>query len=353
MALALFLAGGLLLLVTALPLVPSDERFIRMWDFPRTQIAVLIMLVLIGSLFFFGFTRRSFLLWYLLLFLALSYHVARIIPYTPVHPVEMRAAGSCPSAQQIRLLVANVLESNRDAAPLLDVVAETDPDLILLLEIDSWWQEQLRPLQEEYPEFVVRAQHDGYGLLMHSRLPLIQPQVRFLLDDYVPSVKTGVRLPSGASIIFHGVHPKPPPRHDTTKRDAELMIVGREVRAEDRPAIVAGDLNDVAWSTTTRRFQKVSGLLDPRVGRGLYSTFNANWPLLRWPLDHVFSNNSFTLVEMRRLRHIGSDHFPLFIVLCHRPDAAAAQPDPEPEPEDLRRAEEAIRDGREEAKQKD
>ena len=100
---------------------------------------------------------------------------------------------------------------------------------------------------------------------------------------------------SGTIIDFHGVHPKPPPLHDTKRCDAELLIVGRQVRSGSRPAIVAGDLNDFAWSDTTRLFQQISGLLDPRIGRGLYSTYNANWPFLRWPIDQVFFENSFTL----------------------------------------------------------
>ncbi len=83
------------------------------------------------------------------------------------------------------------------------------------------------------------------------------------------------------------------------------------------PAIVAGDLNDVAWSRTNELFQEVSGLLDPRVGRGLYSTYNAHRPLLRWPLDHVFFEPSFEVEALRRMGHIGSDHFPVFISLCH------------------------------------
>ena len=347
MSATLFITGGLLLLVTALPLFPSDERFIRVWDFPRAQIAVLLVLVLIGSVVVFGFARIA---WNLLLLLALCYQLYRIFPYTPLHPLEMRPAAGCAPDAQIRVLVANVLQSNRNSAPLRRLIDETDPDLILLLETNSWWHRQLRALGETHPNVVAHPQEDGYGILLFSRLPVIEPQVRFLLDDYVPSIATGIRLRSGAVIQFHGLHPKPPPRHDTDLRDAELMIVGRGVRAQERPAIVAGDLNDVAWSDTTRRFQQISGLLDPRVGRGLYSTFNADWPLLRWPLDHVFSENSFTLVEMRRLDHIGSDHFPFFIALCHRPQAADRQPDPAPEPEDRRRAKETIREGRNEAR---
>jgi endonuclease/exonuclease/phosphatase (EEP) superfamily protein YafD len=180
-----------------------------------------------------------------------------------------------------------------------------------------------------------------------------KPGAAHLLENYVPSIETGVRLPSGTTIIFHGVHPKPPPLHDTERRDAELLIVGRKVGAESRPAIVAGDLNDVAWSSTTRLFQQISGLLDPRIGRGLYSTYNANLPFLRWPVDQVFFQNSFTLLEMRRLGYIGSDHFPFYIALCYQPDAAPRQPQPQPAPEDLRRARKQIQKGREDAQSPD
>ncbi|WP_425414922.1 endonuclease/exonuclease/phosphatase family protein [Rubellimicrobium mesophilum] len=112
------------------------------------------------------------------------------------------------------------------------------------------------------------------------------------------------------------------------------------------PSIVAGDLNDVAWSHTTRLFQRISGCLDPRRGRGMFNTFHADYPIFRWPLDHIFHEASFTLVRLERLPHIGSDHFPVLAELCFEPAAEARQVTPEPAQEDLEEAQEKIDEGR-------
>ena len=86
----------------------------------------------------------------------------------------------------------------------------------------------------------------------------------------------------------------------------------------------------------------MSGLLDPRVGRGFFNTFHADHFLFRWPLDHVFHSNDFKVKEIKRLRHIGSDHFPMDIRLHLEPRAKQEQEEPEADQEEKEWAEEKI-----------
>ena len=36
---------------------------------------------------------------------------------------------------------------------------------------------------------------------------------------------------------------------------------------------------------------------------------------MRWSLDHDYHSTDFALVKMKRLAHIGSDHFPVYEVM--------------------------------------
>ncbi|ALP53580.1 hypothetical protein Tel_10785 [Candidatus Tenderia electrophaga] len=117
------------------------------------------------------------------------------------------------------------------------------------------------------------------------------------------------------------------------------------VTAHSDPPIIAGDFNDVAWSYTTNLFQKTSGLLDSRVGRGMYNTYNARNPILRWPLDHVFHSDHFKLVRMEKGPAWGSDHFPIFIELSLEPGAEADQEESDTNRAEEDKVDEKIEDG--------
>ena len=245
----------------------------------------------------------------------------------------------------IRLLIFNVFIENRQSAELLQLVEQVNPDLILLAEPDERWVREVSALEKNYPYTVLHPLDNAYGMALYSRLELENPNLNFFIDDDIPSIVTDVKLKSGASIHLYCLHPRPPVPTESVRsneRDVELLFVGRMIKEQDAPTIVAGDLNDVAWSRTTKLFQKISGLLDPRRGRGLYTSFHASYPLMRFPLDHVFHSNHFRLAELRRLPSIGSDHFPIFIALSYEKTAEHTQEEPVATPEEEREAIETI-----------
>jgi endonuclease/exonuclease/phosphatase (EEP) superfamily protein YafD len=234
-------------------------------------------------------------------------------------------------------VIANVLMDNRQAGRLSDIVRAEDPDLVLAVETDARWCEQLEGALPDHPFRIAHPLSNTYGMLLLSRLELVDPQVRFLLKPDVPSIRTGVRLRSGEVIMLYGLHPEPPSPTEADSslpRDAELVMAGREIAQADRPTIIAGDLNDVAWSHTSRLFRRLSRMLDPRAGRGMYNTFHAHYWFLRWPLDHVFLSDAFLVRGLKRLPAFGSDHFPIFIAVDHAPAATAVHDAPEPDAED-------------------
>lgn len=356
-----------LIYASAAPLLRSDAWWIRVFDFPRIQIAALIVLTLAGYVAL-GIWRHLQPWEYTLAALigvALIWQLISIVPYTALYPKEMAGSRDEGDSNRISLLTYNVLADNREVEALRELIRETNPDLILLSEPTHWWLTQLAGLEDDYPYTLHQPQENEYGMLLYSRLELVNPEIRFLIESDIPSLRTQVRLPSGALVTLYGVHPRPPglkrpdeeedqkdeddegERVDSVMRDAELLLVAREIKKlGDAPVIVAGDFNDVAWSHTTHLFQRIGRLLDPRVGRGLFNTFDTRSRLMRYPLDHIFATENFLLVELHRLPDIGSDHFPLLVILDYAPDASAKNEVPQTNTGDKQEASEAIRKGK-------
>ena len=350
----------IVMVATLCSLLPANHWCIRATDFPRLQIlslGLLVWLLLLIAPSAEWSTMRLLLV--IGLALALLYQLKMVLPYTFLWPKQvLSVAKQGQQAQQmLSMVVANVLMSNRDYQRLIDQVISLKPDLLLTLESDMHWQQALAPLEQDYPYSVKVPLDNLYGMHLYSRLPLSQTEVKFLLSAETPSIHAQVRLPSGHRVQLYCLHPKPPSpteAKDSTLRDAELLMVAKQIPQQPHSCIVMGDLNDVAWSRTTRLFQRISGLLDPRVGRYFVNTFHAQYPFLRWSLDHVFHSADLALVEMYRLPDIGSDHFAVYSVLQYVGDHAANQQQSlEHSAADRQLAEDKIQEGREQANTED
>ncbi|GAB4182757.1 MAG: endonuclease/exonuclease/phosphatase family protein [Wenzhouxiangellaceae bacterium] len=301
-----------------IPLWRHPAWWVRGFDYPRAQ-------------FFFLETLLLPLLWIIdlpswvvylgsgMLLPAVILDGYRVLPYSPLWPY-MSQPETDPQAPSLSIVVANVLMSNRDTDTFLGYVRRWAPDIVVTLEPNDWWAEQLKPLHDIYPHRILHPLSNRYGILLYSRLPLSEKRVQYLINPEIPSIDTVVTLTDERRIRLICLHPEPPSpteADESTERDGELMMVGRHVSKHDQPTIVLGDLNDVAWSHSTRLFLRLSKLLDPRRGRGIFSTFPAAQPWLRWPLDHVFHSRHFRLISLDRLPRWGSDHLSIYVSLSY------------------------------------
>jgi endonuclease/exonuclease/phosphatase (EEP) superfamily protein YafD len=276
--------------------------------------------------------------------LYLSY---QIYPYLPFANKQIDSV-SLDYQPSIKLLIANVYQENREWKKLADLVQAEEADVVLLLETNNWWKNKcLDAFGKEYKYQVLEDKENTYGMLLFSKLELKDTQVHYWIKDELPSIEATILL-DNRFIKLYAIHPEPPipsENPESTARDAEILLVGKRTKADEVPTIVAGDLNDVAWSYTSELFLKVSGLLDPRRGRGFFSSFHAKHSLARWPLDHVFCSGHFRLQKMKRMGDIGSDHFPILLQL-HLAKTDADSQELEVSEEELKLSTEKIENGK-------
>ncbi|SMP59222.1 Uncharacterized conserved protein YafD, endonuclease/exonuclease/phosphatase (EEP) superfamily [Neorhodopirellula lusitana] len=324
---------GIFVLLTALLLVGSllslsshPHWFVRAWDFPRIQIMVVAIAICISHFITKIWVPSPPMVSWVIATITLGlviWHTCRVLPFTNLTSPQAVSAKldegeASNSTARLRILVSNLEMENDSYQDWCKLVRAASPDVVIALEPSQQWVENTESLHPHFPHRILRPQDNWYGMMILSRLPIEKHQIRFLVQDDVPSIDATIRMDNGRKVRVIGVHPRPPEPirdNDATARDAELVLWGEELKDETEPVLIGGDLNDVAWSQTTRLFLRTSGLLDPRRGRGLFNTFHADHWWMRFPLDHVFHSPHFTVAGIELQPHVGSDHFPILIDL--------------------------------------
>ncbi|WP_300395357.1 endonuclease/exonuclease/phosphatase family protein [uncultured Psychrobacter sp.] len=347
--------AGFITFVTIWGWMPLDNWWVRVVEFPRIQIMVLGVVAWAAMILFYSEWQIGQWLLFLALSLTLAYQLRMVLPYTQLWKKEVQNATDDPklAEHQIKIMVSNVLTPNEQKQDLVNLVNDKKPDILIALETDKKWERALEQIEPDYPYTVKVPLDNLYGMHLYSKLELIDPEIKYLIIDDIPSIHSQLRLQSGRVIWLYCLHPMPPSPTEadkSTTRDAELLMVGKHIKEHEQTAILAGDLNDVAWSKTTRRFQRISGLLDPRIGRHFINTFHVKYPFLRWALDHIFHSACFTLVDISRMPSIGSDHFPVMTTLQYEPQEASKQEQnaPTTDAEDIQETNHKIEEGKEE-----
>jgi endonuclease/exonuclease/phosphatase (EEP) superfamily protein YafD len=191
---------------------------------------------------------------------------------------------------------------------------QANADVVVLLEVSDAWAEAVEGLTELYPHRVVQPRADLFGIAVLSRLPLEEVRVEPLAEG-PPVVIVGLPCGQRGCLLVAAHPPAPLAAAWSARRDAQLAAIGELAAGEDRPVIVAGDLNATPWSHGFRQLTGPRGLRDSALGRGVQGSWHARLWVPRIAIDHVVVSKEVTVVSRSLGPPIGSDHLPVLATL--------------------------------------
>jgi endonuclease/exonuclease/phosphatase (EEP) superfamily protein YafD len=231
----------------------------------------------------------------------------RVVPWY----FDATPASTDPERPYVRLLVSNVHYANRDKESLLALVAQEDPDVVGLIEVNTRWLRRLKRLRARYPHHFEVPDEHFVGLALYSRFPLADARIVPLPGEpSSPAILATLKAPGG-DVELVLVHPiSPVGSENMRRRNAQIAALARHAAAARAPLVLAGDLNLTMWNDAYRPLVDVAGLHNARAGHGIGATWPAIGPF-GVPIDHILASPGVRLRNFRVLPGIGSDHLPV------------------------------------------
>jgi endonuclease/exonuclease/phosphatase (EEP) superfamily protein YafD len=304
--------SAILIILSVLPFSQSQHWVFRVAEFIKLQLLVFQIPVL--ALGFYLVSENPWMWWVQLAQATLIiYHVYILVRYTKFWRREKYDKGK-DASDSIKVISCNVLQFNTAYNRFIDLINKEQPQIFLTMESDGGWEKALRVLEADYPNFEKVTLDNTYGMHFYTKLKVNKSQVHYFVAEDIPSMEIELETADGHRFIFFAVHPPPPSpteEENSKERDGDLLSVAKRVGQYKMPVVVTGDFNNVAWAKSSLLFKKTSKLIDARIGRGILSTFHANYWFFRVPLDLLFHSPSVFIDKLFIYPSVGSDHFPM------------------------------------------
>lgn len=304
--------SAILIILSVLPFSQSQHWVFRVAEFIKLQLLVFQIPVL--ALGFYLVSGNPWIWWVQLAqAILIIYHVYILVRYTKFWRREKYDKGK-DASDSIKVISCNVLQFNTAYNRFIDLINKEQPQIFLTMESDGGWEKALRVLEADYPNFEKVTLDNTYGMHFYTKLKVNKSQVHYFVAEDIPSMEIELETADGHRFIFFAVHPPPPSpteEENSKERDGDLLSVAKRVAQYKMPVVVTGDFNNVAWAKSSLLFKKTSKLIDARIGRGILSTFHANYWFFRVPLDLLFHSPSVFIDKLFIYPSVGSDHFPM------------------------------------------
>jgi endonuclease/exonuclease/phosphatase (EEP) superfamily protein YafD len=213
----------------------------------------------------------------------------------------------------LQLVVFNANYHNKNFTEVASYLANTDADVIVLVEATIGMREELEKTLHDYESFG-DTRTDAFGMLSFSRLPVKSREMLTLADSLLPAIALDV-VKDGEHFSLMGLHTMPPVGGvNAALRDAMMEEATTWAQRHDN-AIIAGDFNATPWSFAFADMLEKGKLHNSQRGFGLQTS----WPSQLWPMsipiDHCVHSKSLRTVRRTVGPFLGSDHRPLHLTL--------------------------------------
>ena len=203
--------------------------------------------------------------------------------------------GRAPEAAGLRVYAKNMLFGHGDTPAFLADIRDSDPDILLIQELNATRGILLDALSDSHPYRHICQFSPSSGIAILSRWPLTDPHC----SAHRTLAAARVATPDGPvwAISTHLLWPFPfDQRHAL---DHELAFLG----SLDGPVIVGGDFNMAPWGQTVRDMAAATGTR--RIGPLHVTIAPRGIPLA---IDHILTTGEGTTTRRPRF---GSDHYGL------------------------------------------
>lgn len=230
---------------------------------------------------------------------------------------EYRPSSSLPKKEPIArftLLSHNLHYDNWDLPRFERMVHESDADIVLLQEYS---RRDLNLVEEdgELGSYPYTYQHVASGpesLSVYSRFPLREQEVRDITG--FPQMRVVASL-GNYDVAIWNVHAHSPVEGNVRQWESDLQHLGKWIREEHLPVVMAGDFNATMQHRPFREIVQ-DGVREAAQDRGKW--FDATWPsvdvaiptprgVLR--LDHVLTKGPLRVDRIWTGSPAGSDHY--------------------------------------------
>ena len=155
--------------------------------------------------------------------------------------------GSDNEHSALTVLSSNLLRSNSNSGPVIELIQSTSPDVIAFQEYTNEWDTQLSSSLNDYPYKAAFPRSGSFGIALYSKYPFTGNSDKQVTVNSNPYAKAQILIDDKKIELF-AVHPVPPINTGAYEnRNAVLRAIANETKDVDH-AIVMGDFNATPWT---------------------------------------------------------------------------------------------------------